>query len=41
MCEGLNAMVQSLKHSAKGLPNYETFRTRIPFFLGQLDMRFS
>lgn len=41
MCEGLNSMVQSLKHSAKGLPNYEAFRTRILFFLGQLDMRFS
>lgn len=40
-CEGLNSMVQSLKHSAKGLPNYEAFRTRILFFLGQLDMRFS
>jgi len=26
-CEGLNSMVQSLKHSAKGLPNYEAFRT--------------
>ena len=41
MSEGLNSMVQSIKPSAKDLPNYESFRTRILFFRGQLDMRFS
>jgi len=41
MSEGINSMVQSLKHSAKGLPNFVSFRTRILFFLGQLDMRHS
>ena len=41
MSEGINSMVQSIKHSAKGLPNFNSFRTRILFFLGQLDMRHS
>jgi transposase len=37
--EGLNSIIQSLKHAARGLPNYDSFRTRILFFLGKLDLK--
>lgn len=36
--EGLNSMIQSLKHVARGLPKFKSFRTRILFFLGKLDL---
>jgi transposase len=36
--EGLNSIIQSLKHAARGLPNFQSFRSRILFFLGKLDL---
>lgn len=36
--EGLNSVIQSLKHAAKGLPNFASFRRRVLFFLGKLDL---
>jgi len=36
--EGINSIIQSLKHAARGLPNFESFRSRILFFLGRLDL---
>lgn len=36
--EGMNSIIQSLKHSARGLPNFKSFRTRVLFFLGKLDL---
>ncbi len=35
--EGINSVIQSLKHSAHGLPKFEFFRIRVLFFLGKLD----
>jgi transposase len=37
--EGINSTIQSLKHSARGLPNFKAFRIRILFFLGKLNLR--
>lgn len=37
--EGINSSIQSLKHSARGLPNFQSFRTRILFHLGKLDLK--
>jgi transposase len=31
--EGINSTIQSLKHAARGLPVFKTFRTRVLFFL--------
>jgi len=36
--EGLNSIIQGLKHAARGLPNFKSFRTRILFYLGKLDL---
>lgn len=36
--EGINSTIQSLKHAARGLPAFKSFRTRILFFLGKLDL---
>ena len=36
--EGINSIIQNLKHAARGLPNFRSFRTRILFFLGKLDL---
>ncbi|MDB6134339.1 MAG: Transposase [Verrucomicrobiales bacterium] len=36
--EGINSIIQSLKHAARGLPNFESFRSRILFFLSKLDL---
>ena len=36
--EGNNSIIQNLKHAARGLPNFRSFRTRILFFLGKLDL---
>jgi transposase len=36
--EGLNAMIQHLRVAARGLPRFETFRARILFHLGKLDL---
>ena len=37
--EGLNSIIQSLKHAARGLPRFESFRIRVLFFLGKLDLK--
>ncbi len=37
--EGINSVIQSLKHAARGLPKFESFRTRVLFFLGKLDLK--
>lgn len=39
MSEGLNSSVQKLKATARGFRNFDNFRTRILFFLGQLDLQ--
>lgn len=36
--EGINSTIQSLKHAARGLPVFKTFRTRVLFFLGKLNL---
>jgi transposase len=36
--EGINSVIQNLKHAAKGLPNFTSFRRRVLFFLGKLDL---
>jgi len=37
--EGINSIIQSLKHAARGLPKFETFRIRVLFFPGRLDLK--
>ena len=37
--EGINSIIQNLKHAARGLPRFESFRTRVLFFLGNLDLK--
>lgn len=36
--EGLNSMIQQLRTAARGLPKFETFRTRVLFHLGKLEL---
>jgi len=36
--EGINSTIQSLKHAARGLPAFKSFRTRVLFFLGKLHL---
>lgn len=38
LSEGLNSTIQLLISSAKGLPSFESLRTRVLFFCGKLDM---
>ena len=37
--EGINSVIQSLKHAARGLPRFESFRIRVLFFLGKLELK--
>ena len=37
--EGINSVIQSLKHAARGLPRFESFRIQVLFFLGKLDLK--
>ena len=37
--EGINSMIQSLRHAARGLPNFASFRNRVLFHLGQLSLK--
>ena len=37
--EGINSVIQSIKHAARGLPRFESFRIRVLFFLGKLDLK--
>jgi len=39
LSESFNSRVQSLKASAKGVHHFKSFRTRILFFLGALDLQ--
>lgn len=39
MSEGLNSAIQKLKATARGFRNFAHFRTRILFFLGQLNLK--
>jgi len=39
LSEGLNSRVQAVKAAARGYHSFETFRTRILFFLGGLDLK--
>ena len=39
LSEGLNSRVQAIKASARGFHSFATFRTRILFFLGDLDLK--
>jgi hypothetical protein len=32
-------MIQSLRHSARGLPNFASLRTRVPFHHGGLQLK--
>jgi len=36
--EAINSTIQCLKHAARGLPAFKTFRIRVLFFLGKLDL---
>jgi transposase len=36
--EGFNSLIQNIKANARGLPNFQKFRTRILFYCGKLDM---
>lgn len=37
--EGINSVIQSLKHAARGLPRFESFRIRVLFYLGKLELK--
>ena len=37
--EGLNSKIQSVKSAARGFHSFESYRTRILFFCGKLDMK--
>lgn len=39
MTEGFNSVVQLLKSAARGFRNFESYRARILFFCGKLDMK--
>ena len=38
MSEGLNSKIQLLKATARGFRSFESYRTRILFYCGKLDM---
>ena len=38
MAEGFNSRVQHLKYSARGLRNFASYRRRILFFCGKLEL---
>ena len=37
--EGINSVIQSLGHAARGLPGVESLRIRVLFFLGKRDLK--
>lgn len=37
--EGINSIIQNLKHAARGLPRFASFRVRVLFFLGKLNLK--
>jgi len=37
--EGLNSKIQTIRNNARGLPKFETFRIRVLFHCGGLDLR--
>jgi transposase len=38
MSEGINSKIQLLKATARGSRSFESYRTRILFYCGKLDM---
>ncbi len=38
MSEGMNSLVERVVANARGLRSFETFRMRVLFFLGKLDV---
>lgn len=38
LCEGFNSKIQQIKTAARGFRSFENYRTRILFFLGDLDL---
>ena len=38
VAEGFNSLIQSLKHAARSLPKFESFRIRVLFYSGKLDL---
>ena len=38
VAEGFNSLIQSLKHAARSLPKFASFRIRVLFFPGKLDL---
>ena len=38
VAEGLNSKIQSIRSSARGLPNFQKFRIRVLFFCGKLSL---
>ncbi|MEM6911862.1 MAG: transposase, partial [Verrucomicrobiota bacterium] len=38
LSEGLNSRIQAIKSSARGFHHFHSYRTRILFFLGKLDL---
>ena len=39
VCEGFNAVIETIKKNARGFRRFESLRDRILFRLGQLDLR--
>jgi transposase len=39
LSESLNSRIQTLKNNARGFHRFDSFRTRILFFLGDLDLQ--
>jgi transposase len=37
--EGLNSKIQSIKSAARGFHSFASYRTRILFFCGKLDLK--
>ena len=37
--EGINSVIQSLKHASRGLPRFESLRIRVLIYLGKLDLK--
>jgi transposase len=39
LSESLNSRIQTIKNIARGFHHFDSFRTRILFFLGDLDLK--
>jgi transposase len=38
LCEGFSSKIQQIKTAARGFRSFENYRTRILYFLGDLDL---